>query len=211
MSQDKPQHQKVSLPSREGILAMQFHTLLSATNLVLGFLARSNELPDGTTSATDGGVVATAETTAMALLERIEELAKERKNWSMDSQNGLEKALLNMYSENTRTLEMSTRAAATTMLPHMRFRPKLIRHPEGGWMAALGDLSDTEHLIAGWGMSPEEALADFDKRFNTVDPRLFKKTTDQAIAREAELFSDAEIVTPAVIETKPVNKRKKKS
>lgn len=188
-------------PSRESILAAQFNLLLNASNLLLGFLSRSSNIPEGESLApkNDGGIKAHAELAAMALMDRLETIAKDEKNWSLQKHEESEQILQDMYRENIETLRASRIAAYASTCPHNRWRPALLRHPEGGWVAALGDLSDPKHLIAGWGASPADALEEFDKAFLAADPQFLKATLEKPPL----------VPEQKQIETKPSNRKKK--
>lgn len=59
-------------------------------------------------------------------------------------------------------------AAAFVAAPHTRMRPAIF--PDGNmWCALYGD--DLQNGVAGFGKTPYEACADFDKNWNTQQLR----------------------------------------
>lgn len=206
IEQNSPEFNKkrVTVPSREGVVSVQLDNLLGAANLMLGFLDRvgRGEPLDATDKRPDldGGVKCQVEVTAIGILDRIDRLVKDDHAWGVAQQKEAHDATMAMFRRNTELLEISAQATKLAMTPHARLRPQLMRHPEEGWMAALGDLRDESNLIVGYGASPEGALEDFDRRFAQVDARIFEHLKPQIEKREQDLKAGVSNPTPAVIE-----------
>ncbi len=211
-----PQVFRVAVPSREAVITVQMNNLLRAADMLLGFAANTRkedfDSPPRACPEIDGGLKTQADITTVAVLDRIERLAKDDKSWGTEQQQEMHKAAMDMYRRNTELLQLSAMAAEMATRPHVRLQPRLLRHPEGGWMAVLGDLTDGNNLIVGMGASPEDAVFDFDLKFRAADAALLERLKPQAEQRAADLKSGVTNPTPAIIEAEvlPEPKPRKK-
>jgi hypothetical protein len=78
------------------------------------------------------------------------------------------KATLDAEKERAAALRESRR-------PAVIYRPHISRTDAGQWCATYGDLRQPETCVVGVGNSPEDAMLDFDREFNTKVGRRKKK------------------------------------
>lgn len=179
---------QTDIPSRDSTTNLQMSTLLGAlATVVNGIIAINHSEQVAETSGSpgtkrDGGVLYALETTVIEITNRMDKMVADEKRWSIDGQEKLQEALTNAYQSADKLQKLSA-------LPHHRFKPTLMRMPDGMWIAILGSLDDLNNSVVGIGEYPAQALSAFDDLFNgVVSPELLARlmTREQAILAGSE-------------------------
>lgn len=180
----------------------QVQILLGIAQTMIGFLVnpdRESETIPGSHPA-PGEARSSAEVTLINACNRLDTIIADPKRWGLDYQLSLEKLFSEtanraksvakkqqqLLDEEIRKAEAQTRAAQEIHSPHFRYKPVLFAMKDGSWTAFLGDEEHPEFGISGAGLSPAEALQDFDRAFATPAsfPDALKRMLQQ---REHEL------------------------
>jgi hypothetical protein len=106
------------------------------------------------------------ENTLIKACDRLDKILEDDRRWSLEYQMNLEAEFHKSHAQNLNLLESQATAAAEVASPHFQYRPRIAKSQDGTvWMAILGDENDISRCIIGLGRTPEEALAEFDKKF----------------------------------------------
>jgi len=168
------QFQKTSpLPQRDSITSLQIGTLLNTIATLSNMLAipeHAADNPHHDKPELDGGARSAMEASLIHTCDRLDTIIRDESRWSFDAQNGLEAAILKNYEQNLAFLKAQTAAAEEITKPHFKYRPAIIRLPDGLWVAILGDLAHLDTALVGIGPTPDEAVRSFDQEFKGSVP-----------------------------------------
>lgn len=163
----------IPLPSRESSSNSQLSALLAITHALQPYLICPPQdfAGQNTQPKIDGGTVVAAANTFVNTCAKIDEILGDKSRWSLEDQDELYEALVEANEANTVFLRTQTAAAASLGRPSYRYRPELVLIKNPGdesryfYAAVYGELTSNGAVI-GYGATPEEAYADFDKAFN---------------------------------------------
>jgi hypothetical protein len=157
----------LSIPSAGEESGVQIATLLSVVQTLLPFTLKANESLAEHHGlgrvAMDGSVICAAESTMIAVLDRVEQLVKDDTRWTFKQAREAAESLQKYLKAQTAVQEISHRFMESSMRPSARLRPGVGQAPNGKWVAMMPGPSGTIPLM-GVGDSPEEALAAFDRK-----------------------------------------------
>lgn len=157
---------RVPLVTRDSITASQVSTLLQVTGTLLSFLAMSSRSDDaGVGTALDGGVRSSVESTVINACHRLDILLENDSRWNLAVQELLETKAAEMMQLNIQNLKVQHAQLSDMSRPSVQHPPKLLKLPDGKWMALFGSPDQPETMILGVGDSPESALESFDRVF----------------------------------------------
>lgn len=166
----------MNLPQREALNQMQVDTLLRTVNQMTGTLAHTNIPADEGDGPRYPEAAIAAENSLINACDRLDKILADDSRWDMDSVKKIEANLLQL-------LETRNAVEALGMLPHVRYKPVIMRVPDG-WVAVYGDPAFLDKSVVGYGETPEKALKCFDLLFNGEAPEglidwLTKHTTNE--------------------------------
>jgi hypothetical protein len=181
-------------PNRDAVTQVQIGSLLNVVSVAMaGLLNPAYAQMDVSRPATElpGEAKVALENTLILTCERIDEIIKDTSRWSIQAQNTLESNVEAIQKEHLELIKSQTEAVKNLDLPHMKYKPTLMRMDSGNWLAVLGDVEDLDNSLVGIGESPEEALHNFDEIFKGKLPKHIVKWLD-----ERETAVEKEIPTP---------------
>lgn len=152
--------------SREGITNLQFSTLLSTLNVVLGGLREVQVEEKGVprTDRLDGEAQIALTTTLVKTLDRIDHIVDDNNRWGLDRLIDIERKLNDTLEVQNSYFKAQRETADEQRRPYFILRPELSKTSQG-WIAAYGDPAVPESLLCGAGDSPAEAMANFDRAY----------------------------------------------
>lgn len=152
------------LPSRDFIVSQQVQTLLNAANTFMAFIANSRfqEVHEPDKGPLDGGIKASTEVTLMNICDRLDTILRDNSRWGMEQLNRLEVQLSELYTSHQLALNEQRKAMVMTSAPQSRLSPQLLKMPDGGWVAFIGN-PQTNNSVIGVGACVQDALDNFDK------------------------------------------------
>jgi hypothetical protein len=174
---------------------IQVQNLLSAIQTLthaMGVAKFSEE--DGTPRYPEAAIA--AENSLINTFERLDKIMIENSRWNLKSLKNLENRLADVYEANTKLLEVRAAVEAQGLLPHVRFKPTLMRMGEG-WAAIYGSPDFLDKSLVGYGDTPERALKCFDMLFEGSVPQdLHNWLTKQNETKNVDGTGNTEPQTP---------------
>lgn len=162
---NQPVVQRIPLPSREHVTAIQINSLLGIVHSLTAAL--SNGAGDEENSpAFDGGVKSAMEAAIIRACGQLDSIIDDTKRWRIDHQRLLEQQLSEVYTSHKALLVLQKKAVSQMTAPHHTASPQLLKLDNGKWAAILGDVNKLDSCIIGYGDSPAAALQHFDEVFN---------------------------------------------
>lgn len=156
----------LQLITREHVNGAQLNALLQTFSVLSGYLLNDRD-EDGTKGGlADGGARMAVENSVVKICDRLDSILQDKERWSMDAQQTLEGSLTEAYKQNAEASKAQAAAYVDSISPHRQYEPKLMKLPNGDWVAYLGDLCDLNNAILGMGASPAQAIAAFDGMFS---------------------------------------------
>lgn len=153
----------INLPQREVLNQMQIDTLLRTINTLTMTLGQMDNCKDDETSIyKEAGL--SAEVSLMAACARLDILLADNNRWDLSALQGAEQKLIELYEANTKLLNVRSAVEAGAMVPHMKYKPVILRMGDG-WAAVYGDPEFLDKALVGYGDTPEKALKCFDLLF----------------------------------------------
>ncbi len=153
------------MPSREQTSNAQFDTVLSVLGALTPYLLLSHrEIDDTLPRSLDGGASASAVATFATACNRLDAMLNDPERWKLDQTDAVQGAVQEHFRGAAEVHKAQVQAVADMRRPSVVRKPRLTTIG-GEFIAIWGDPSLPGGLILGRGMTPEEALEDFDQAF----------------------------------------------
>lgn len=154
------------MPVKESVSHQQIDQILGVVNCLRPYLLAAPELDGVTPPELDGGAVCAAATTFIKACNRLDIILDDAKRWDLSAHDALYESILKSQAVARELHQNQTITLQNMRKPSVKLRPEFTRVREF-FVAYYGDLMDEGSLIMGRGLTPQEALDDFDAKFTT--------------------------------------------
>lgn len=154
-----------NIPNREVVGQIQIQNLLNALNVLTGSLAHTAVGDEQTGEPRYAEAAIAEETTLINTCERLDKIMLDDSRWTTEPLRALEEKLGALYDANRRLIEVRTAVEQQGTLPHVRYKPTMMKMGDG-WAAIYGDPNFLDKSLVGYGETPEKALKCFDMIFD---------------------------------------------
>lgn len=149
-------------PNKENASSVQINNLLQT----IAVLTQSvRDVPELSGGPLDGGVKTAVELSIINACTRLDAIMGENSRWDVADYVALSATMQSMYDENTRLIQEQRAAYAEAASAHNKYKPQLVRLPNGKWLAISGNMNDIDNALVGLGDCPADAIAAFDDMF----------------------------------------------
>ena len=157
----------VELPTPEGTTAQQVDVILSIIATLRPYVQPVEGLDYVETKPQlDGGSKSSAESVFIRACDRLESILSGEDRWTTKSVQDLYKSVIDTNAAQVRFTEAQTAAVKQLSRPSNQFKPSVVATADGHFVAFIGDLHTPSGYIAGVGITPAAAMADFDAAFD---------------------------------------------
>lgn len=153
--------------NREATVAQQVGTVIAVINtftMALTMTRKSDEidhaLSDRTKVIVEGGL--------HAAISRMAAIMNDEARWSNSNYDDLAGKLRALYEKQNRLFDTQIALMQLQGSPHVLLSPQIVRLPNKGWAAYVGNTHLPDGILFGTGLTLKQALEDFDRVFNAL-------------------------------------------
>jgi len=163
MSNKDAKFAALQVHTKEDVTGHHVNTLLEIISNLRPFLQGGGDESFGTPER-DGGVTSSVETTIIKAASRLDDLLDDAARWTCTDSNALHESVMESQEAHRKFLRAQTEATREIQRPATLFKPTLYTNDNLFYAIYGGD--GTSSAIIGSGLTPDEALLDFDAAFH---------------------------------------------